>query len=103
MLALAACVAIGFAAEARGLMPISGAIGPDLGAIVLWGTLAALALRLASVPPFLLTDVALAIGSLVGARSLLRALALGVHGLFGFHFFLFLALRRAPPAEASLA
>jgi drug/metabolite transporter (DMT)-like permease len=32
----------------------------------------------------------------------LAALALGVYGLFGFHFFLFLALRRAPPVEANL-
>ena len=83
-----------------------------LGAIVLWGLLAALAVRLSSVPPFLLTGAALLIGSLVGSlagvRSLLSrppplaALALGVYGLFGFHFFLFLALRRAPPVEANL-
>ena len=30
------------------------------------------------------------------------ALALGLYGLFGFHFFLFLALRHAPPVEANL-
>ncbi len=89
-------------------MPQFGAVGSALGAIVLWGGLAALALRLAVVPPFLLTGIALVIGSLVGARSLLRsppplgALALGVYGLFGFHFFLFLALRHAPPVEANL-
>jgi drug/metabolite transporter (DMT)-like permease len=63
---------------------------------------------LAAVPPFLLTGIALSIGALVGGRALLRrppplpALALGVYGLFGFHFFLFLALRRAPPVEANL-
>jgi drug/metabolite transporter (DMT)-like permease len=55
-----------------------------------------------------LTGIALSIGALVGGRALLRrpppaaALALGVYGLFGFHFFLFLALRRAPPVEANL-
>ena len=70
--------------------------------------LAALALKLSAVPPFLLTGLALLIGSLVGVRALVHrppppaALALGVYGLFGFHFFLFLALRRAPPVEANL-
>jgi drug/metabolite transporter (DMT)-like permease len=79
-----------------------------LGAIALWGTLATLALELSTVPPFLLTGLALLIGALVGARALLRrpppaaALALGVYGLFGFHFFLFLALRNAPAVEANL-
>jgi drug/metabolite transporter (DMT)-like permease len=85
-----------------------GATLPALGAIALWGTLAALALRLSSVPPFLLTGIGLLIGALVGARALAHrppppaAMALGVFGLFGFHFFLFLALRRAPPVEANL-
>ena len=85
-----------------------GGRGEAAGAIALWAMLAALALRLAAVPPFLLTGVALAIGSLVGARAFLRrppplaALALGLYGLFGFHFFLFLALRHAPPVEANL-
>jgi drug/metabolite transporter (DMT)-like permease len=79
-----------------------------LGAIFLWGLLAALAVRLSAIPPFLLTGIALVIGSLVGVRALLSrppppaVLLLGVYGLFGFHFFLFLALRRAPPVEANL-
>ncbi|MGZ5032150.1 MAG: DMT family transporter [Usitatibacter sp.] len=79
-----------------------------LGAIALWGILAALALKLSSVPPFLLTGIALVIGASVGGRALAHrppppaALALGVGGLFGFHFFLFLALRLAPPVEANL-
>jgi drug/metabolite transporter (DMT)-like permease len=79
-----------------------------LGAIALWGVLAALALQLAAMPPLLLTGIALLIGASVGGRALLQrppplaALALGVYGLFGFHFFLFLALRHAPPVEANL-
>lgn len=87
---------------------VGGATGLALGAIALWSTLAAMAVQVAAVPPFLLTGIALLIGSLVGARAFLRrppplaALALGVYGLFGFHFFLFLALRRAPPVEANL-
>jgi drug/metabolite transporter (DMT)-like permease len=79
-----------------------------LGAIVLWSTLAALALALPGMPPFLLTAIALLLGAVVGARSFasrpppLAAFALGIYGLFGFHLFLFLALRHAPPVEANL-
>ena len=79
-----------------------------LGAIALWSTLASLGVVLAHVPPFLLTGLALVIGS-VPAWPLMRqwgipasTLALGVYGLFGFHFLLFMALRHAPPLEANL-
>jgi drug/metabolite transporter (DMT)-like permease len=83
-----------------------------LAAIALWGTLAALGLALAHVPPFLLTGLTLAVGSLVAlplSRGRLsawrvpsRTLALGVYGLFGFHFLLFMALRLAPAVQANL-
>ena len=79
-----------------------------LGAILLWGTLAALGASLAHLPPFLLTGVALAIGCLPGLVRIrawkvpASTLALGVSGLFGFHFLLFMALRLAPPVEANL-
>ncbi len=79
-----------------------------LGAIALWATLATLGLALKHVPPFLLTGLALVIGSVPAWplfkqwRVPARTLAVGVYGLFGFHFLLFLALRIAPPVEANL-
>lgn len=83
-----------------------------LAAIGLWGSLAALGVRLAHLPPLWLTGVALGLGSLLalplgGWRwAALRvsgsALALGVYGLLGFHLLLFLALRWAPPVQANL-
>ena len=83
-----------------------------LGAIVLWATLAALGVSLSHVPAFLLTGLALIAGSLIALplsrfdlrqwRVPLPTLALGVYGLFGFHFLLFIALRHAPPVQANL-
>ena len=83
-----------------------------LGAILLWASLAMLGVRLAHLPPFWLTGVALLIGSVVALplsrldlsqfRVPLGTLALGVYGLFGFHFLLFIALRHAPPVQANL-
>ena len=83
-----------------------------LGAIALWASLAALGVSLTHVPPFLLTGIALIIGSVPAWplvlrdpsqwRIPLRTLALGVYGLFAYHFLLFIALRNAPPVEANL-
>ncbi|MBA4264433.1 MAG: EamA family transporter [Comamonadaceae bacterium] len=83
-----------------------------LSAIVLWSPLAALSLSLSHVPAFLLTGLALIAGSLIALplsrfdlrqwRVPLPTLALGIYGLFGFHFLLFIALRHAPPVQANL-
>lgn len=83
-----------------------------LGAIALWATLASLGVSLTQIPPFLLTGIALLIGSLLALPAVIRdrrlwavppsLLALGVYGLFGFHFLLFIALRHAPAVEANL-
>ncbi len=83
-----------------------------LGAIGLWGSLASLGVSLSHVPPFLLTGLSLLVGGLIALplsgfrlslwRVPLPTLALGVYGLFGFHFLLFLALRHAPPIQANL-
>ena len=83
-----------------------------LGAILLWASLAMLGLRLSHLPPFWLTGVVLLMGSVIALplsrldfsqwRLPLRTLALGVYGLFGFHFLLFIALRHAPPVQANL-
>lgn len=83
-----------------------------LAAIALWGSLAPLGVSLAHVPPFLLTGCSLLIGSLIGLvltrgrvqqwKVPLSTLALGLYGLFGYHFLFFIALRYAPPVQANL-
>jgi drug/metabolite transporter (DMT)-like permease len=91
------------------------AFGPTLlalGAIGLWSSLATLGVALGHVPPFLLTGLSLLIGSLIALPlsgfRLSRwkvppsTLALGIYGLFSYHFLLFLALRHAPPVQANL-
>lgn len=83
-----------------------------LGAVGLWASLAALGVALSHVPPFLLTGIGLLIGSLIALplsrfdlkqwRVPGRTLAIGIYGLFGFHFLLFIALRHAPAVQANL-
>src|SRR5258705_3049683 len=82
--------------------------GDALAAIALWSTLAAVGIKLKSVPPFFLVGTALVLGGLSGVRGIKLVglspalLSLGVYGLFAYHFCLFLALRLAPPIEANL-
>ena len=84
------------------------------GAVVLWSALALLTALSGDVPPFELAALTFAVGGLCGlvyaaARGRLAALvqpwpvwAVGIGGLFGYHALYFAALRRAPPADASL-
>lgn len=85
-------------------------------AILLWALLASLTALSGTVPPFQLVAISFTIASLIGlvfvyrskpglsslADIPLAAWVLGTGGLFGYHFFYFLALRSAPPVEANL-
>ena len=87
-----------------------------LGAVALWASLAALTVLSGTVPPFQLTAMAFAGGTVVGLlyawtsgqslaalrRVPIGAWVLGLYGLFGYHVCYFFALRRAPALEASL-
>jgi drug/metabolite transporter (DMT)-like permease len=86
-----------------------------LTAILMWSLLSVLTVATGKVPAFQLAAMSFAIGALVGLSTWIgrknawRALAqappvwvVGVSGLFGYHALYFLALRFAPPAEASL-
>ncbi len=87
-----------------------------LGAILLWALLALFTAGTAQIPPFQLTAMTFFIAfcgvslKWLFYRQNVRPFfripaglwALGVAGLFGYHFFYFLALKNAPAAEASL-
>ncbi len=91
------------------------ATAAGLAAIAMWALLALLTDMTGTVPPFQLSAMTFAVGTLVGAVMLaagggfgqLRGLppavwATGVLGLFGYHFLYFTALRNAPAVDASL-
>jgi len=85
-------------------------------AVLMWATLALFTTLTGDIPPFQLTAMAFSIAFLMTCivwlfkgRAALRALRqpwpvwlIGVGGLFGYHFFYFMALRNAPPVEAGL-
>ena len=85
-------------------------------AVAMWALLALLTDASGRTPPFLLSAITFAIGTVVGlaARHLHAGAAtsrrryrsqvwvIGIAGLFGYHFFYFTALRNAPAVEASL-
>lgn len=92
------------------------ATGIGFTAILMWSTLAVLTTYTGKVPPFQLTAIAFTIAFCIGllywvktgGRILSRlklpapVWALGIIGLFGYHFFYFVALKQAPAIEASL-
>jgi drug/metabolite transporter (DMT)-like permease len=84
-------------------------------AIAMWALLALLTDASGHVPPFQLSAMTFAIGTLVGLVARLvspptaerakipgQVWLIGIAGLFGYHFFYFTALRSAPAVEASL-
>lgn len=84
-------------------------------AVLLWSLLAFFTAASGAMPPFQLTTITFGIGGLAGValwiirphaiatlKQPLRVWALGVGGLFGYHFCYFFALRNAPPVEAGL-
>lgn len=84
-------------------------------AILMWSLLALLTAASGKMPPFQLSAICFAIGSLPGIavfiarperlkllKQPIGAWATGVIGLFGYHFLYFTALRNAPPAEAGI-
>ena len=85
-------------------------------AVLMWSLLALFTTATGQVPPFQLAAMAFAIAFVLAlgkwlarGENVIRHLAhpplvwcIGVGGLFGYHFFYFLALRQAPAVEASL-
>ncbi|WP_169543473.1 aromatic amino acid exporter YddG [Sneathiella aquimaris] len=99
-------------------MPISRNAGTlcGLAAILLWSLLALFTVYTGKIPPFQLTAMTFAVAfclalakwiihreNIIPFLILPPALwVLGVGGLFGYHFFYFMALKSAPAAEAGL-
>ncbi|MBN1147194.1 MAG: DMT family transporter [Anaerolineales bacterium] len=76
--------------------------------ILMWSFLAYLGARVNHVPPFLVVGIALCVSGLVSALRLrdwrvpLGTFAVGVGGIFGYHFLYFSAFQHAPALEANL-
>lgn len=85
-------------------------------AVLLWGLLALFTTLTGKIPPFQLAAMSFGIATafvvlkwLVRRENIVQHLhqplgawALGTIGLFGYHFFYFMALKNAPPVEAGL-
>ena len=84
--------------------------------ILLWGSLALFSILTKGIPAFQLTAMVFLVASFVGLILLkkqnikikelfkipLKVWLIGVVGLFGYHFFYFLAIKNAPAVEANL-
>jgi drug/metabolite transporter (DMT)-like permease len=84
-------------------------------AILMWSLLALMTAASGTMPPFQLSAITFAIGSLPGVLLLIarpkrlvllkqpaKVWLIGIGGLFGYHFLYFTALRNAPAVEAGL-
>ncbi len=84
-------------------------------AILMWSLLALLTAASGKMPPFQLSAICFAIGSLPGIIVLIarpgrlarlkqpaKVWIIGIAGLFGYHFLYFTALRNAPAVEAGM-
>ncbi|KAA3516927.1 EamA family transporter [Agrobacterium vitis] len=84
-------------------------------AILMWSFLALFTAASGTMPPFQLSAVCFAIGSLPGIATFIvrperlkllkqpaKVWVVGIAGLFGYHFLYFTALRNAPAVEAGL-
>ena len=96
-------------------MSRSGATLVGFTAVLMWAVLALFSAASGAVPPFQLAAMTFLLGGLMGAvtwpfrpgaaaqlRQGWRVWALGVGGLFGYHFVYFSAIRAAPAIEVSL-
>ncbi len=84
--------------------------------ILLWSSLALFTVLSGSIPPFQLLTISFFIASFIGLVMLkkqkksikdlfkipLKVYFIGVYGLFGYHFFYFVAIKNAPAVEANL-
>ncbi|WP_119165261.1 aromatic amino acid exporter YddG [Algihabitans albus] len=85
-------------------------------AVLLWSLLALFTTWASGIPPFQLVSLCFSVAALIGFGVMARkgragwrslrqpagAWALGTFGLFGYHFFYFMALGNAPAVEAGL-
>ena len=76
--------------------------------LLLWSLLAYLAARLSYLPPLWLLGVSLTLSGLIGGlrpsvwKASPKILITGIFGIFGYHYFYFLAFRLAPAIETNL-